>query len=202
MAVPSFKDEAYRCAPDAGKIAMTEHAFSHPFRIEMLSARKPTRFDIAPDAGTRARIATALELSGVEALRLKGELRPAGRRDWVLDARLEATVTQACVVTLAPVTTRIEESVTRRYVVDLPESGADEIEMADDTLEPLSDVIDPGVVLVEALTLALPPFPRAEGARFEGAVVSAPGAEPLSDEEVRRPFAGLADLLARPSKED
>ena len=171
--------------------------FSHPFRVADLAARKATRFDLRPDAETRAAIADALGLLSLEKLRIVGEIRPQGGRDWLLEAALGATVTQACVVTLAPVTTRIEETVTRRYLSDMPEPEGEEVEMPeDDSAEPLSDIIDPGAVMIEALTLSLPHYPRAEGAELGESRFAEPGAEPLSDEAMK-PFAGLADLLKK-----
>lgn len=55
-----------------------------------------------------------------------------------------APVTQPCVATLAPVRTRIDEPVLRRYRADTGENlTASEIEMPeDDTIEPLPDVVD------------------------------------------------------------
>lgn len=174
--------------------------FSHPFRVAALPARKATRFDLHPGPGALAAIAGALGIPAVEAVRFRGELRPAGRRDWVLDADLEATVTQACVITLAPVTSRIAEGVVRRYVAELAEPAAEEAEMADETVEPLPAVIDAGAVMIEALALALPPYPRAEGADFAAAEARPEGTAPLPAEETVRPFAGLADLLGKPRK--
>lgn len=176
--------------------------FSHPFRVASLPARKATRFDLRPGETALAAIAGALGLLGLEALGFRGELRPAGRRDWLLEADLEATVTQACVVTLAPVTSRIAERVVRRYVADLPEPEAEEAEMADETVEPLPAVIDAGAVMVEALALALPPYPRAEGAEFAAARAHPDDASPLDDEETTRPFAGLADLIRKRGETD
>lgn len=171
--------------------------FSHPFRTAALPARKATRFDLRPDAAARAAIAADLGVLSLGALRFAGELRPAGRRDWLLEAELEAEVTQACVVTLAPVTSRIGEAVVRRYVAGLAEPEAEETEMPDETVEPLPAVIDAGAVMVEALALALPPYPRAEGAGLGSAGASPEGAAPLSGEERPRPFAGLSDLLRK-----
>lgn len=171
--------------------------FSHPLRVADLATRKATRFDLRPDAATCARIGDALGLLSLGKLRLTGEIRPQGGRDWLLEATLGATVTQACVVTLAPVTTRIEEAVRRRYLSDMPDPEGEEVEMPeDDSAEPLSDVIDPGAVMTEALTLALPLYPRAEGAELGETRFAEPGAEPLSDEAMK-PFAGLADLLKK-----
>lgn len=176
--------------------------YSSRFRVADLPARKATRFSLAPDAEGRGAIAGALGLRGLDKLSLEGELRPQGRRDWVLEATLRATVTQDCVVTLAPVVTPIEEKVTRTYLADMPEPEGEEVEMPeDDSAEPLPAFIDAGAVMVEALTLALPLYPRAEGAELGQALFAEPGTAPMSDEDVK-PFAGLADLMKRTGKDD
>lgn len=168
---------------------MTDHDRARLlYRVADLPAKKPTRFRIAADDALRAGLARELGISDVPALEFQGELRPFGRHDWELEARLKAEVVQPCVVTLAPVRTRLDEAVMRRYLHDMPEPEADEIEMPeDDTAEPLPAVIDLGAVIAEALALALPLYPRAEGAD-----AALPEVEPTE-----KPFAGLADLLAR-----
>ncbi|GGH56306.1 DUF177 domain-containing protein [Frigidibacter albus] len=169
--------------------------WSHAFRVADLASRKPTRFALALDAEALAALAADLGLLEVRKLTFKGELVPKGRHDWELTARLGASVVQACIVTLAPVQTRIDEDVKRRYLADMPQIEADEVEMSeDDTVEPLPQVIDAGAVMAEALTLALPLYPRAPGADLGAVQGTPPGAEPIVEEKLR-PFAGLADLL-------
>lgn len=171
--------------------------YSHPLRLADLTGRKPTRLRLTPDAPARAAIAAALKVTALDTLRLEGELRPVGRRDWDLTADLTARVTQACIITLAPVVTDIRERVLRRYVADLPPPTGDEIEMPeDDTVEPLPAAIDAGQVMIEALALALPQYPRAPGAELGAATFTPPGAEPLVEEKLK-PFAGLSDLLKK-----
>jgi uncharacterized metal-binding protein YceD (DUF177 family) len=178
---------------------------SHPLRVAALAARKPTRFDLKPDAATLSALATALGITAVRELRFKGELRPHGRHDWDLDGTLTAVVEQPCIVTLAPVVTRIAERVERRYIADMDVPEADESEIPeDDRVEPLPDVIDAGFVATEAIALALPQYPRAEGVELGEAVHSEPGVKPLRDEDLR-PFSGLASLaekLGLPHKDD
>lgn len=154
----------------------------------------PVRLE--PDAGGRAAVAAELGIPAVRKLRLEGRLLPEGRQDWRLEAHLGATVVQDCVVTLEPVTTRIEENLERRYVAGLPEPEPGEHEMSAEDVEPLPGALDLGLVMLEALALALPPFPRAEGVELGEVVVSAPGAEPLTEERAR-PFAGLGDALKK-----
>lgn len=171
---------------------------SLPFRVASLPSRKATRFDLCPGPEASAALAAELDLLALTGLRFRGELRPAGRRDWVLEARLEAEVTQPCVVTLAPVVTQISEPVTRRYLADLPEPEAEEVEMPDETAETLPEVIDAGTVMAEALALALPAYPRAEGVAAGDAEARPEGAAPLSAEQTTRPFARLSELLKKP----
>ena len=159
----------------------------------------------APDAAARAALAAALEVPEVRKLRLEGRLRPEGKRDWRLEATLGATVIQTCVVTLAPVTTRIDEPLTRRYLAHVPdpapEPGA-EVEMPDDVdIEPLPESIDLAQVALEALALALPAYPRAEGVEAEEVAVTEPGKTPMTDDDAR-PFAGLAGLRDRLAGDD
>ena len=73
---------------------------------------------------------------------------------------------QPCVVTLEPVTTRIDQPVRRIW---LPDAGRPAAEVvveadADDEPEPLGERIDLGLVATEALALAMPAYPRKPGA--------------------------------------
>jgi uncharacterized metal-binding protein YceD (DUF177 family) len=66
--------------------------------------------------------------------------------------------------------------------------------MPDDTLEPLGQFIDLAAVMIEELALALPEYPRAEGAALDSALD-----EPAPD--TRRPLAGLDKLLRQRDEE-
>ncbi|GHE86954.1 hypothetical protein GCM10016455_03320 [Aliiroseovarius zhejiangensis] len=177
--------------------------FSHPLRVAELPTGRPTQFELAPDAAECAAIAADLGIQGLRKLRFAGELAPFGKHDWQMQAELGATVTQACVVTLDPVTTRIDDRVDRRWLRDLDQpAGADEVEMPeDDTIEALGTVIDLGQVMVEALALALPLYPRAEGAEIQTTVFTEPGLKPMSDEDAK-PFAGLSGLRDKLGRKD
>ncbi|MCK0143314.1 DUF177 domain-containing protein [Aliiroseovarius sp. F20344] len=169
--------------------------FKHVLRVSDLSTNVDTQFELVPaDADCKA-IALDLGLPALRKLRFKGTLSARGKTDWQLKAQLGATVVQDCVVTLDPVTTRIEEAVSRRWVRDLPElEMGDEVEMPEDeTLEPLGAEIDLGAVMIESLALALPLFPRVEGAELDQQNFAAPGVAPMSDEDAK-PFAGLSAL--------
>ena len=122
-------------------------------------------FDLAPEAPARAALATEFGLLALRKLRFAGSLVAEGKRDWALKATLGATVVQPCVVTAEPVTTRIDDPVTRRFLANMPQPEGDEAEIPDDdTLEPLPEILDLATLMAEALALALPLYPRAPGA--------------------------------------
>ena len=171
---------------------MAPRADSHVVKCQ--SVRERISFSLEPDADARAQLAQRLGIRGVRKLRLEGHLSPEGGQDLKLDARLSATVRQDCVATGDPVTTRIEEQVTRLYVQNLPVPEGDEVEMpADENADPLPTILDLEEVLAEALALALPPWPRVEGADPVSVSVSEPGRSPMTDDEAR-PFGALKAL--------
>ncbi|SNR54159.1 DUF177 domain-containing protein [Paracoccus sediminis] len=161
---------------------------SERLRVAHLNPRAPTVFDLTPDADRCAAIAAELGISALSRLTFSGEIRAESGDGWALSGRLRARVTQPCVVTLKPVKTTLDEAVARHYSPHLATPEGDEVEMPDDTLEPLGQFIDLAAVMIEELALALPPYPRADGAEFEAAPeVPAP--------DTRRPFEGLDKLL-------
>ena len=113
-----------------------------------------------------------------------------------LKGRLEAEVTQSCVVTLAPVVNRISAAIDRLYgdVVEEAELAAEEVISCegDDPPDPIIDgVIDVGEVVAEQLGLEIDPFPRAAGVEFEG--FSTGGKTP-------GPFDSLAEIKGKVSR--
>ena len=170
----------------------TPDLLDRPLRLAELGNRI-FDFDLTPDADRLAALTDDLELLSLKKVRFVGTLRPEGPRDWRLDATLGATVVQPCRVTLKPVTTRIDEEVTRRYLARWEEPAKDEVEMPDDSVEPLPETLVLGAVLAEALALALPAFPRAEDADEVALSVTEPGKTAMTEAEAK-PFAGLASL--------
>lgn len=163
-------------------------------RVADLPQNTPTSFDLRPSAEELKNLASELGLLGLRKLRFTGQVRARGKRDWELQADLGATVVQPCVVTLEPVTTRIDTPVTRVFLADWQEPQEEEAEMSgDDETEALGPEIVPADVLTEALALALPLYPRKDGAELSESGFTEPGKQAMTDEEAK-PFAGLAAL--------
>lgn len=173
-------------------------ALTMPFRVTTLSPRKPTRFDMVATADQCRLLAIELDLSRVDGLSFKGEIRPSGKRDFTVVADLHARIVQPCSVTLVPVKTVISEQVERKFLADfaVPEGVELELHDGDDAIEPLPEVIDIGFLATEALALVVPQYPRAPGAELGEVAITEPGLTALRDEDLK-PFAGLAALKAK-----
>jgi len=171
---------------------------SLPFTVTAIAGRTSTHVRFHPTHDQRAAIARVLGLISLPMLTFDGDIRPAAKRDMVLEGKLVARVVQPCSVTLDPVTTTLSEAVRRRYLADYKLPEADELEIPeDDSTEALPDVIDAAAVAIEALALALPLYPRAAGAQLGEAVFTEPGLAPLREGDLK-PFAALAGLVIKP----
>lgn len=186
------------CSRNESKLDMAQHPPSDTaLRVSDLSQTAENNFSLRPDSETLKKIATELGLTTLRKLSFTGRLKPLGKTDWVLTARLGATAVQPCVVTLESVTTRIDVHVNREFLRDYVETDELEAEMQeDDTSEPLGSWIDVDLVLREALALAVPDYPRKDAADTAQMIYTKPGDKPMTDEDAR-PFAGLADLKGK-----
>lgn len=198
----------------------TEDLAPLPFREAVSVARLadgPVALSVRPDAAGSAALARFLGVDAIEDMAFVGEAaaEPDGAR---VEGRLTARIHQSCVVTLEPVLTALDLPVRRRYregadpgpdaadgAVEIRAGGADGAmpdAAQDDGPDPLGAEIDLASLIVETLTLAIDPYPRAEGAALGTTLAGPPGVAPLTD-EAARPFAALAALrAARPESED
>lgn len=159
-------------------------------------------FDLVFDKDQLLEARAKLDILDVQKLRFTGKLSPRGRKDWTLEGTIGATVTQACVVTLEPVKTRIDEPVTRIFVTNWEEPDADSVvEMPEEVNEdPLGTEVDLEAIAIESVALAMPDYPRSANAALEEAVFTEPGVAPMTD-QAAKPFAGLAALKEKLDKE-
>ncbi|MGV8839197.1 MAG: YceD family protein [Bauldia sp.] len=171
---------------------MSEH--HHPFsRHVALSAISPSGSEREIAATDSERAAIVADFGLVALPRLVGRLDLRRSGDLVtIDGRLEAEAIQSCVVSLQPVTQRIDLAFTRRLLRGQPAEPSTDGETVEIGEEDPPDVfagdsIDVGRVLLEEFALALDPYPRAPGVAFAVPEEAAEG-EPES------PFAVLKSL--------
>jgi len=183
--------------------ALRDPGFSYPLKVADLPKNAPRGFSLELTAQDLESIAKDLGILDLKKLRFEGALAFNGQGEVVVTADLGVSAVQACVVTLEPVKSRIDEQITRRFSPHLEPAGDDHQMLPDDdeNVDALGDIIDLGAILIESIALNLPDFPRAEGAELEQKTFAEPGVIALEDEDTK-PFASLAALKDKLSSDD
>ncbi len=163
--------------------------FSRPVPLARIGFER-FRQEIAATEAECAALAKRFDLVVLDRLTAIVELEREPEDTILLRARFAATFSQSCVVTLDPVAGEVAEEFTLRYGMIEAEPDAVEDDSGEGpAFEPLTgDAIDVGEAVAQEFSLALPPFPRCEGAIIEAE------AEPAAD----GPFAALARLNPPP----
>lgn len=180
-----------------------ELEFSFPVDVTSLPV-VGRHYAIKADDAARARVAVRLGLQDVGALSASFELMPRAGGLVKVTGTVEASVTQTCVVTLAPLPADLKEEVEVTFTTfplkPAPKTKAGKVEDDEEELlalgeedppeEALDGLIDLGELAVEYMALGLEPYPRAPGAAFEGPDWVGKGEKSQSE----NPFAVLAQL--------
>ncbi len=172
--------------------------FSYPVKVGNISANALT---VTAEANSRELegVAELWQVLQVKSLRTEVHLSRWKKDGVRMKGRVEAEVVQACVVTLEPVETRIDEALEQIFI---PEGSKLARIVASDTAEMVldpdgpdlpqtfeGDTIDIGEVVTEFAALAIDPYPRKAGVEFADHVETDPG-----DSDARpNPFAVLKD---------
>ena len=156
---------------------------------------KPALYRLEADAGERQALAELNKLVALELLAGEIELKRLDGGRIRLEGRIQANLTQRCVVSLEPVAQVIDAAFhydfgTVGSAIDA-ENGEVLIDMESD-VEPLpGDSLELGDILAEQLTLAIDPYPRAPGAQLQAPPT---GPEQPVNPGKSSPFAALAAL--------
>lgn len=180
------------------KVSGAQPPFSYRIKVGGVS-HNPLELRIEADERERAALAVLWDILGVEALTAELKVRRWKKDGVKIMGMVHAEVTQACVVTLEPVSEVIDAAVEEIFVPEgsplarIPPNDAGEIVLdpdGPDLPEPFAgDEIDIGAFVAEMAAMALDPYPRKADADFAGH-------EEAEGEVVRKPspFAVLKNL--------
>ena len=176
---------------DAVEKSLAKAEFSRPLRIDGLGDQALSQQLEAIEAERQA-LARRFDLLELRALRAELWVERLTNRPLVkVEGRFEAELSQTCVVTLEPVPARVEGHFVRLYNLDPALDLDEEVEVELDEEDPPEPVVDGridlGEAVAEELSLALNPYPRAEGAVLDRPAGNGAAARPS-------PFAVLEAL--------
>jgi uncharacterized metal-binding protein YceD (DUF177 family) len=157
----------------------------------------PQNKQVVADAAELQALKAEFDLLDLSSFAADLTIAPWGQHGVKVEGRLQADVVQACVVTLQPVPSHLDQRFALSFlppdVIAADPKTVAEAEVIvvydeEDPPEPLEDgVIDLGAILVEQFALALDPYPRAPGASLEEA-------EGQDVDNPTSPFAALSKL--------
>ena len=161
--------------------------FSRPVPLERLG-RNAIVEEISATATERAALARRFGLLGLDRFAAMLRIGAADGGGLIrVDGHLSADATQACVVTLVPVASRVEEDFCLLYSL---EAGPSVVEAGEVVVEPEGEGppeplggagIDLGEIVAQQLALALDPYPRAPGAASAEPGEEGTGPEPAAE---------------------
>lgn len=185
------------------KSGATNPEWSFPVDAEKITTN-PLRIMIKPTPEERKALAVRFGVTSLDLLQAEMSfVREAGKTTIHATGSFEAQLKQSCVVTGAPVSSRIEEEfeswfADRQQAVPLAkirkermvEKGHVEMPMIPEHEDPepvIDGKIDAGELVAQFLSLAINPYPRAEGLKEETVEVV------HADKPLENPFAALKD---------
>jgi len=166
-----------------GREAEMKHADTpSPVSFKANVGRLPHKgLPVVIDANAEQRAALAAEhaLLSVENYRAELLVAPWKRNGVKVSGRVEADITQACIVTLEPIAAHIDEEVEALFLPEQSKLGRQGFEVGGEILldaegpdspETFSgDTIDVGALAEQFFGLAIDPYPRKSGASLEAA---------------------------------
>mgnify|MGYP003391861035 CR=1 FL=1 len=186
--------------------------WSHPVNVTELETRGK-KLHIEADPAQRAALASRLGVVRVEKAQADVELVPQGASVHVT-GHLTAAVIQNCVVSLQPLNIAIDEefdgwfadpdkavSFLKARHEKIHKGGQVEMPILEENEDPEAIIdghIDIGELATQYFSLAINPYPHAEGVKFE---VGDDTPQTEMPEERKNPFAALKDWKSRYNKD-
>ena len=183
-----------------------ESEWSHYIEADDIETGERLRLSITPDKDARQNLTRRLGILGFESLKADLELkREQGGLVVHIKGHIHAVLTQACVVTLEPIESKVNEDFEAWFAdteqaVALAKVKHDQqvrangetpiLEEREDP-EPIADgKIDLGELVTQHLSLAINPYPHAEGVHYE---YGDDAPEKVPEAFKNNPFAALKD---------
>jgi uncharacterized metal-binding protein YceD (DUF177 family) len=160
----------------------------------------PVEFDLRATPAEREELRRRFKLLDLQELAARGTILPLkGGQGLRVSGHIAAALAQSCVVTLEPVTQRIDEDFQLEFgdTGEVIEAASGEMVLLPDQEQPdpmPATGLDVGGLVAEQLALAIDPYPRKEGADLQEVLrrhgVKAEAGKP-------NPFAALAALKSK-----
>ena len=122
-----------------------------------------------------------LEIEELRSFSFKGQFIRSSKTDYELHSSFKAKLVQLCVVTLRPVKTKINHKFEQPFSVVKDETEHKHLSFKYDAIdkEHILNEVNIGDIMLEALSLEIPLYPKIQGANFKGLTITKAGIKPL-----------------------
>ncbi|MGL3608867.1 YceD family protein [Rhizobium sp. G187] len=179
------------------KNAIEKPEFSYLVKVGHVSAN-PIQVHVEADSRECASLAEVWQVEAVNSLSADLQIARWKKDGIRIKGHVSGEIVQACVVTLEPITSTIEQEIDQIFVPEgsklarIVLDGAGEMVLdpdGPDLPEPfVGDTIDAGALIAEFAALDIDPYPKKEGATFTSHIESKP-----EDDGKPSSFAALKD---------
>lgn len=177
--------------------------------------KAPLKLKISPPDEERKRLAKRMNVSDLKSLEADIVIsRDAGSNVLFVSGQIHANVTQPCIITAKPVHSEIQDSFEAWYADEKQavsfakakkekqerEGEGGEVPFLDESEDPEpieNGQIDVGELVAQYLSLAINPYPQAEGVELPEEPIKAAAESPIYE----NPFAALKDWKQKQDKE-
>ena len=160
--------------------------------MSVLETKNRIKFELFFSKKDTLELKKFLNLKSLKKLSMAGTIKATLFNQWDLKAKIGATIVQESVLSLKPVTSRIDKTIKRTII-----KGRDEMVETNELYLNDSDFveneIDIGAIFSESLALEIPTFPKKENEVFKSKTFAGEGIVPLTEEKLS-PFSVLAKL--------
>ena len=178
---------------------------SNPIKlvVPLKVLRQTTKFKFQHRSNS-LELAELTQILNIEDLKLfsfQGYFVQLNRNDYILRASFNATVIQLCIISLNRLKTKIRHKIHQPYSAEKIINRTKYISINYDSLEKeqIQSEINIGDIMLEALSLEIPLYPKKKNAKFDGLTITDSEIKPL-DQTLNNPFIQLKELQLKNKK--
>ena len=159
--------------------------FSNPIQlivpIRVLNQKKQFKIHHNSSNHELLELTKILEIEELRSFSFKGQFIRSSKTDYLLHLSFKATLVQLCVVTLRPVKTKINHKFDQLFSVVKEATKRKNVSFNYDAIdkEHILNEVNIGDIVLEALSLEIPLYPKIQGANFKGLTITKAGMKPL-----------------------
>ena len=163
--------------------------------LTVLRQTKEFKFQHRSNALELAELTQILKIEELKGFAFEGQFSQLNKNDYRLRVSFNATLVQLCIISLKPMKTKINHKINQFYTAEDSVNKGNYISIEYDSVEKehIKSEINVGDIMLEALSLEVPLYPKKKNVKFEGITITESAIKPLQ-KTINNPFLSLKEL--------